>query len=66
MGGLSRRQKEKRAYSLTLVTGGASLAAVVFLVTAIVGVTSLALFFLCVAVAAVAGFILRGMVRGGR
>ena len=64
MGGLSRRQKESRAYALTLVTGGASLAAVVFLVLAVVGVTGVGLFLLAVIVAAVAGFLLRGTLRG--
>ena len=64
MGGLSRRQREKRAYSLTLVTGGASLAAVVLFVTMIIGVTGFGLFLLAVVIAAVAGFILRGTMRG--
>ena len=63
MGGLSRRQREKRAYTLTLVTGGASLAAVVLFVTAIVGVTGFGLFLLAVVVAAIAGFMLRGTLR---
>ena len=64
MGGLSRRQKEKRAYTLTLVAGGASVAAVVFLVTAIVGATGFGPFLLAVIVAAIAGFVLRGTMRG--
>ncbi len=63
MGGLSRRQREKRAYSLVLVTGGASLAAVVFLVTAVIGVTGIGLFLLAVVVAAVSGLLLRGTLR---
>jgi hypothetical protein len=63
MGGLSRRTREKRAYSLTLVTGGASIAAVVFLVTAVVGVTGIGPFLLAVIVAAVGAFLLRGTLR---
>ena len=63
MGGLSRRQREKRAYTLTLVSGGASVAAVVFLVTAIIGVTGFGPFLLAVIVAVVAGFVLRGTLR---
>ena len=62
MGGLSRRAKEKRAYALTLTTGGASLAAVVFLVLGVVGVTGLGLFFLALVIAVVAGFALRSTV----
>ena len=56
MGGLSRRQKEKRAYSLVLVGGGASMAVVVFFVLGVFGVIGLGWTFLAVIVAAVAGF----------
>ena len=56
MGGISRREKEKRAYSLVLVGGGAGVAAVVFFVLAIVGVISLGWAFLAAIVAAAAGF----------
>jgi len=60
MGGLSRRDKEKRAYALTLTTGGASVAAVVLLALGVVGVIGLGPFFLALVVAVVAGFVLRG------
>ena len=56
MGGLSRRDKEKRAYSLVLVSGGAGVAAVLFFVLAIVGVIGLGWAFLAAIVAAAAGF----------
>ncbi len=41
MANLTRREKEKRAYTLTVVGGGAGIAAVVFLVLAIVGIMGL-------------------------
>ena len=63
MGGLSRRQREKRAYSLTLVSGGAALAAVVFLVLWVVGVMSFGPAFLAIIIAAGAAFLLRGTLR---
>ena len=63
MGKLSRRDREKRAYSLVLVTGGASVAAVALLVLAIVGVVGMGPVLLAVIVAAVAGFLLRGTLR---
>jgi hypothetical protein len=59
MGGLSRRDREKRAYGLTLATGGLSLGAVVTLVLGVVGVTSLGLFFLLLVAAVVSGLALR-------
>ena len=63
MGGLSRRQREKRAYSLTLVSGGAALAAVVFLVLAVIGVMSIGPALLAALIAAGAVFLLRGTLR---
>lgn len=58
MANLTRRQKEQRAYTLTLVGGGASLATVVFLVLAIVGITGFgpAILAAIVAIAAAFGF----------
>jgi hypothetical protein len=56
MGGLSRRDKEKRAYSLVLVSGGAGVAAVLFFVLGIVGVIGIGWAFLAAIVAAAAGF----------
>ena len=59
MGGLSRRQKEKRAYSLVLIGGGASMAVVVFLVLGVFGVIGLGWTFLAVIVAGVAGYLFK-------
>jgi len=63
MGGLSRRQREKRAYSLTLVGGGAAVATVVFLVLWIIGVMGFGPVFLAALIAAGAGLLLRGTMR---
>jgi hypothetical protein len=63
MGGLSRREREKRAYSLTLLSGGAALAAVVFLVLAVIGVMGIGPAFLAALIAAGAAFMLRGTLR---
>ncbi|NLT05116.1 MAG: hypothetical protein GXY03_02280 [Solirubrobacterales bacterium] len=59
MANITRRQKEKRAYTLTLVGGGAGIATVVFLVLAIVGVVGLG-------PAILAGFVTAGAVFGFR
>lgn len=56
MANLTRREKEKRAYTLTLVGGGAGLATVVFVVLAIVGVMGLGPAILAGLVAAGAAF----------
>jgi hypothetical protein len=40
-GGVSRRQREQRAYTLVLATGGLALLTVVLVILAVVGVTSL-------------------------
>jgi hypothetical protein len=66
MGGLSRRQREKRAYSLTLVSGGAALAAVVFLVLWVIGVMGFGPVLLAALIAAGAAFLLRSTVGPGR
>jgi len=63
MGGLSRRQREKRAYSLTLVSGGAAVATVVFLVLWVIGVMSFGPVFLAALIAIGAAFLLRGTMR---
>ena len=49
----SRRQREARAYRLTLATGGVGLAAAVVLILSIVGVASVGLFVLLAVVTAV-------------
>jgi hypothetical protein len=58
MANLTRRDREKRAYSLALVGGGAGLATVVFAVLAIVGILSFgpAILAAIVAIAAYFGF----------
>jgi len=63
MGGLSRRQREKRAYSLTLVSGGAAVATVVFLLLWVIGVMDFGPVLLAALIAAGAGFMLRGTMR---
>ena len=63
MGGLSRRQREKRAYSLTLVSGGAAIATVVFLLLWVIGVMSFGPVFLAAVVAVGAALLLRSTVR---
>ena len=40
-GGISRRQREQRAYTLVLATGGLALATIVLVILAVLGVTGL-------------------------
>jgi flagellar biosynthesis component FlhA len=58
-GGLSRRQREQRAYYLVLATGGLAVAAVVVLVLSIFTSVSFGLFILLAVLAAIAGYLLR-------
>jgi hypothetical protein len=64
MGGLSRRQREKRAYTLTVVSGGAAVATVVFLLLWVIGVMSFGPVFLAALIAAGGAFMLRSTMRG--
>jgi type IV secretory pathway TrbD component len=57
--GMSRRQREQRAYFLVLASGGLAVAAVVVLVLWIVGVASFGLFLILAILAALAGYLLR-------
>jgi hypothetical protein len=57
--GMSRRQREQRAYYLVLASGGLAVAAAVVLVLWIVGVASFGLFLILAILAAVAGYLLR-------
>jgi hypothetical protein len=57
--GMSRRQREQRAYYLVLASGGLAVAAVVVLVLWIVGAASFGLFLILAILAAVSGFVLR-------
>jgi hypothetical protein len=61
--GMSRRQREQRAFLLVLASGGLALAAVVVFVLSIAGVTSFGLFVLLAVLAALAGFLLRRTLR---
>jgi hypothetical protein len=54
-----RRQREQRAYQLTLATGAAALATVVVLVLAIIDVTSFGLALLLAVITVALGFVLR-------
>jgi hypothetical protein len=56
---LTRRERESRAYALTLASGGFSVAAVVLFITALVGATSFGLFLLAILAAAGSVFALR-------
>lgn len=56
---LTRAQREKRAYQLTLATGGLAVAAVVGIVLAAVGVIGFGLPILLAVLAGVSGLMLR-------
>lgn len=56
---LSRRERESRAYTLTLVGGGAAVATVVLLVLGIVGIIGYGPAFLAAIVAAIAALFFR-------
>jgi zinc transporter ZupT len=58
-GPLSRRERERRAYQLTIATGGLGLVAVVGFVLAVVGVTSFSLPVIAAVLAVVCGVLLR-------
>jgi amino acid transporter len=60
---LTRRERERRAYALTLASGGTGLATVVTLITALVGVTSVGLFFALMIVTVVLIALLRRTLR---
>jgi hypothetical protein len=57
--GLSSKAREKRAYTLTLATGGLAVLTLVLIVLAIAGVTNFGLAILAALLAAVSGFLLR-------
>jgi type IV secretory pathway TrbD component len=57
--GMSRRQREQRAYYLVLASGGLAVAVVVVLVLWIVGAASFGLFLILAILAAVSGYLLR-------
>lgn len=63
-GGLSRRERESRAFKLVVATGGGALATVVTFALAVVGVVGFGLVFLLAVLTAIAGFLLRRTVSG--
>ena len=58
-GGMSRRRREQRAYSLVLATGGFSVLAVVLVVLAVLGVVGLGPAILAALVAGGSGYMLK-------
>lgn len=58
-GGLSRREREGRAFKLVVATGAGGLATVVSFALAVVGVVGFGLVFLLAIVTAAAAFMLR-------
>ncbi|MBA3306935.1 MAG: hypothetical protein H0U25_13585 [Thermoleophilaceae bacterium] len=63
MGGLSRRKREKRAYTLGVVAAGSTVAAVVLFVVAVVSSLGIGPALLALVVAAIAGFLFRSTLR---
>jgi hypothetical protein len=57
--GLSRRARERRAYTLTLATGGLAVLTLVLVVLAVVGVTNFGLAIIAALLAVGSGFLLR-------
>ena len=57
--GLSRKQREQRAYTLTLATGGLAVLTLVLVVLAVLGITNFGLAILTALLAAGSGFLLR-------
>lgn len=64
--GVSRAQREQRAFRLVVVSGTAAVVAVVALVLAIVNVIGSGLFWLALAIAIVSGILFRQTVAGKR
>jgi hypothetical protein len=57
--GLSRKQREQRAYTLTLATGGLAVLTIALVVLAVVGVTSFGLAIIAALLTVGSGFLLR-------
>jgi hypothetical protein len=57
--GLSRKQREQRAYTLTLTTGGLAVLTIALVVLAVVGVTSFGLAIIAALLTVGSGFLLR-------
>jgi hypothetical protein len=57
--GLSRKQREQRAYTLTLATGGLAVLTIALVVLAVVGVTGFGLAIVAAMLTAGSGFLLR-------
>jgi len=56
---LTRRQRESRAFTLTLATGGGGVATAVTFITWVVGATGFGLFFILAVITALCFFALR-------
>lgn len=61
---MSRRQRERRAFTLVVATGGGALATVVTFALAVFGVVGFGLVFLLAVATAIAGFLLRRTLSG--
>lgn len=62
-GRMSRRQRQKRAYTLVLATGGGAVATLALLVLSIAGVVGFGIVLLFAVLTVVAGLLLRRAVR---
>lgn len=62
-GRLSRRQRQKRAYTLVLATGGGAIATLALLVLSIAGVVGFGIVLLFAVLTVVAGLLLRRTMR---
>jgi hypothetical protein len=61
--GLSRKQREQRAYTLTLATGGFAVLTIVLVVLAVLGITNFGLAILAALLATGSGLLLRRTIR---
>lgn len=66
MANITRRERESRAYKLTLASGGLSVAAVVTFITGVLGATSMGLFVLVTLAASGSLYALRKTLEKGR
>ena len=57
--GLSRKARERRAYNLTLATGGFAVLTLALVVLAVLGITNFGLAIIAALLAAGSGFLLR-------
>jgi hypothetical protein len=62
--GLSRKQREQRAYTLTLATGGLAVLTIALVVLAVLGITNFGLVILAALLTAGSGWMLRRTLNG--